>query len=48
LNSPVDPVAARLAKKENLKVVVAEGENLKNFQQILIGGKFKGTIIDNF
>ena len=48
LSSPVDPVAARLAQKENLKIIVAEGKNLDNFQQILSGNKFKGTIIDNF
>ena len=48
LSSPVDPVAARLAQKENLKIIVAEGKNLDNFQQILSGNKFEGTIIDNF
>ncbi len=48
LSSPVDPVAACLARKENLKVVVAEGKNLDNLQQILNGNDFKGTTIENF
>lgn len=47
LSSPVDPVAARLAKKENLEVIVAGGKDLNNLKKILQGKKFKGTIISN-
>lgn len=47
LNTPFDPVASRLAKKHNLKVIVAAGQDLKNFQKILRGKKFEGTIITN-
>lgn len=45
LQTPVDPIAARLAKKEKIEVIVANGKNLKNLDKILKGEKFKGTII---
>lgn len=47
LHAPLDPVAARLAKKERLKVIVAQGRDLKNLAKILRGEKFKGTVIEN-
>jgi uridylate kinase len=46
LHSPVDPVAARLAQKEGLRVIIAQGRDLKNLANILRGQKFKGTIIE--
>ncbi len=42
---PVDPVAGRLAKKEKLEVIVADGKDLKNLRNILRDKKFKGTRI---
>lgn len=45
MSSPVDPVAARLAEKERLKVVVANAKDLENAERILEGKKFKGTVI---
>lgn len=45
LNTPFDPMAARLAQKRNIEVIVADGRNLKNFKSILAGKKFKGTTI---
>lgn len=47
LRAPVDPIAARLAKKENIKAIVAFGRNLNNLRKILRGEKFKGTILEN-
>lgn len=47
LHTPVDPVAARLAKKENLEVIVAAGKDLNNFKKILQAKNFKGTVIVN-
>ncbi len=44
-NIPFDPVAARSAEKLGLQVVILNGRNLKNFQNFLIGKKFRGTII---
>jgi uridylate kinase len=46
LSSPVDPVAAHLAKKKNLQVIVAGGKDLDNFEKILNNKKFKGTVIE--
>lgn len=46
LSTPFDPIASRLAKKHNKQVIVADGKNLKNFQNILLNKKFKGTTIN--
>jgi uridylate kinase len=45
LHAPIDPVAAELAQKEKMPVIVANGKNFKNLKNILAGKKFKGTII---
>lgn len=47
MHAPVDPVAARLARKENIKVVIADGRNLANLKRILKGAKFEGTTLEN-
>ncbi len=44
-NVPFDPTAAALAEKNKLKVIIANGKNLKNLQNILQEKKFKGTVI---
>ena len=45
IHAPVDPVAAKLAEKEGLEVIVAGGADLANVKNILEGEKFKGTVI---
>ena len=45
LKVPFDPVAAQLAEKLGLKVVVCNGKNLKNLKDILEEKEFVGTII---
>lgn len=45
LNTPIDPVAARLAKKSKMQIVVASGEDINNIKKIFEGKKFKGTVI---
>jgi len=47
ISYPFDPIAAKEAKKLNLKVIIVKGTNLKNLKKVLRGGKFKGTIIEN-
>lgn len=44
-NKPFDPTAARLAEKIKLKVIITNGKNLKNLQNILEEKKFTGTVI---
>jgi uridylate kinase len=44
-NLPFDPTAATLAQKVGLEVVIADGKDLKNLENILDGKKFKGTVI---
>jgi len=45
-NIPFDPEAAKLAKKEKIKVIFLNGRNLKNLEKVFLGKKFKGTIIE--
>ena len=44
-NSPFDPVAAKRAAEVRLRVVVATGADLANFENILQGRPFVGTVI---
>lgn len=45
LNSPFDPVASRQAEKQKLRVVIAEGRDLRNLALILAGKEAAGTVI---
>lgn len=44
-HSPVDPIGARLADEKNIKAIIINGKDLKNFDRLLIGKEFQGTII---
>jgi uridylate kinase len=44
-NVPFDPVASKLAAKENIEVSIFNGKKLSNFQKYLDGEKFVGTVI---
>lgn len=45
ISAPFDPVASKLAKEMGLKVVILNGNNLKNIEKYLNSKKFIGTII---
>jgi uridylate kinase len=45
LNMPFDPIASRLAADEGVEVVVCDGKNLPNVDNILEGKDFEGTLI---
>lgn len=45
MNAPFDPVASKLAEKENIEVAIMNGKNLKNLEDYLEGKGFVGTII---
>ena len=45
MNLPFDPIAAALAEKEKMKVVVLNGNNLDNLEKYLSGKEFVGTVI---
>ncbi|MFH0740024.1 MAG: UMP kinase, partial [bacterium] len=45
MNTPFDPIATKVAMKNNLKVIMANGQDLVNLEKILTNKKFKGTII---
>lgn len=44
-NVPFDPIAAQLAKKLGLTVIVTNGTNFNNLEKIVNGDAFKGTVI---
>src|SRR3989338_3509482 len=46
MNVPFDPVASRLASNSKIKVILANGKNLKNLENLLAGKEFKGTVIE--
>lgn len=45
MSTPFDPIAAKLAQKNNLKVIMANGKNLANLEKILTNKPFIGTTI---
>lgn len=45
MNVPFDPVAAKEAQKSKMKVNII-GSDLKNFENLLNGKKFRGTVIE--
>lgn len=45
INAPFDPIAAKLAKKLDLTVIVANGKKFENIRDIFDGNSFKGTVI---
>lgn len=44
-SAPIDPIAAKLAQKLKIRAMIIKGDELKNFEKLLSGEKFKGTII---
>ena len=46
LNVPFDPIASKIAKENELKVIVCNGHNLDNFEKILDGEEYIGTTIE--
>ena len=44
-NLPFDPKAIKLAKKENIKIIILNGKDLKNLEKLFLDKKFKGTIV---
>lgn len=44
-HAPVDPVAARFGQEKKVKAIIINGKDLKNFDALLKGKDFKGTII---
>lgn len=45
-NVPFDPTAAKLAQKNKIQVIISNGKDLKNFQNIIADKTFKGTLIN--
>lgn len=45
MNTPFDPIAAKLAQAEKRSVLVMDGSNLENLEQAFSSGDFFGTVI---
>ncbi|PIP24789.1 MAG: UMP kinase [Candidatus Nealsonbacteria bacterium CG23_combo_of_CG06-09_8_20_14_all_36_12] len=46
LSAPFDPIAAKLAERLKIRVFILKGTELKNFEKVISGKNFKGTIIE--
>jgi len=46
LSAPIDPIAAKFSQKLKIRAIIIRGTDLKNFEKILLGKKFRGTVID--
>lgn len=46
MNAPFDPVASQLAQQQGVKVIVCNGYDIQNLDNILEGKEFVGTTID--
>lgn len=44
-HAPVDPIGAKLAGSRKLAAIIIKGTDIKNFDNLLAGKEFKGTII---
>ncbi len=44
-NVPFDPIAAQVAEKHRIKVVIMNGKNLANLRNFLEDKEFKGTVV---
>jgi len=44
-HAPVDPVASKFGAEHGVKAVIVNGKDLKNFEALLAGRDFAGTII---
>jgi len=48
LSAPIDPIAAKLAKENNITVITTKGDDFANLQKIIDGQSFKGTVVRRF
>jgi len=44
-NFPIDPIAAKMAKEEDIKFIVLAGKDLPNFEKALRGEEFIGSTV---
>lgn len=44
-HSPTDPVSARVCEKNRTSAIVVQGKDFKNFDNLLAGKEFKGSVI---
>lgn len=45
LSAPFDPIAAKEAQKLKIRTIIISGTEIKNFEKVLLGEKFRGTTI---
>lgn len=47
MNLPFDPIAAKLCQKNDVSVLIMNGNDLKNLKQAMEEGKFHGSLLKN-
>lgn len=47
MNTPLDPIAAKMAEAENQTVLVMAGSDLENLKKAMTTGEFVGTVLTN-
>lgn len=45
LSAPFDPIATKMAKKLGIKIKIVKATNLNNFERVIEGKEFEGTLI---
>lgn len=45
MSAPFDPVASKLAQKEEIGVALVDGKDLKNLDRLIGGKKWRGTLV---
>jgi len=48
MNVPWDPIAAKIAEKLGLTVIILKGNDIRNVDRLLSGKRFKGTVVSPF
>jgi len=43
---PIDPIASKMAIENKFKFIIIDGRNLENFNNVLLGEKFHGSVVE--
>ena len=46
MHVPFDPSGARLVSKKKILTIILDGKDLASFEGAILGGKFKGTVVE--
>lgn len=46
MSAPFDPIASKVARESKIRTIIIKGTDVDNFERLLSGLEFRGTIID--